>query len=154
MYQKQNLRRKTGLHMFASLEEKFLASCQNSHGTSQFKRTDGETKKKHHARLPAQVPASSVSRNPGGNNRQERKDVVSGQEDGKHREDYREGKHEHKKEKQCSLPQRAEAKGNGASGVQGTLFHARLAKRREGLGEQRLADFAILPHTVSWGFRA
>ena len=31
---------------------------------------------------------------------------------------------------------------------------ARLAQRREGLGEQRLADFAILPHAVSRGFRA
>ena len=43
-----------------------------------------KTKKKHHARLPAQVPASSVSKSPDGNNRQERKDAVSGQEDGKH----------------------------------------------------------------------
>ena len=34
---------------------------------------------------------------PGGNNRQERKDAVSGQQDGKHREDYREGKHGHKR---------------------------------------------------------
>ena len=92
---------------------------RNSHGTSQLKRTNGKTKKKHHARLPAQVPASSVSRNPGGNNRQERKDAVSGQEDGKHREDYREGKHEngYKREKEkYSLPQRVEAKGNGAVG--------------------------------------
>ena len=35
-------------------------------------RTNEKTKKKQHARLPAQVPASSVSRSPGGNNRQER----------------------------------------------------------------------------------
>ena len=77
--------------MFASMEEKFLASCQNSHGTWQIKRTNGETKKKQHTRLPAQVPASSMSRNPGGNKGQERKDAVSGQEDGKHREDIREG---------------------------------------------------------------
>ena len=46
------------------------------------------------------MPASSVSRNPGGNNRQERNDAVSGQEDGKRREDYRVGKQEHMKDKQ------------------------------------------------------
>ena len=85
--------------MSTSLEEKFLASCQTSQGISWFKRTNGKMKKKHHARLPAQVPASSVSRSPGGNNRQERKDAVSGQEDGKHREDYRVGKQKHLKEK-------------------------------------------------------
>ena len=93
--------------MSASLEEKFLASCQVHRG---FKRTNEKTKKKHHARLPAQVAASSVSRSPGGKNRQERKDAVSGQEDEKHREDYREGKQKHMKEKQCRLPQRTVAK--------------------------------------------
>ena len=31
---------------------------------------------------------------------------------------------------------------------------ARLAQRRAGLGGHRLADIAILPHTVSGGFRA
>ena len=30
----------------------------------------------------------------------------------------------------------------------------RLAKRREGFGEQHLPDFAILPHAVSRGCRA
>ena len=38
--------------------------------------------KEDNARLLAQMPASSVSRKPGGNNRQERKDAVSGREDG------------------------------------------------------------------------
>ena len=117
--------KKTEHHMFASLEEKFLASCQNSRGTSQFKRTNGETKKKHHARLPAQVPASSVSKSPGGNKGQERKDAVPGQ-------DNREGNRGHKgkkeREKQYSHPQRAEAKGNGVSGVLSTLFHRTLGK--------------------------
>ena len=56
------------------------------------KNKNEKTKKKQHARLPAQVPASSVSKNPGGNHRQERKDAVSGQEDGKHQADYRVGK--------------------------------------------------------------
>ena len=63
--------------------------------------------------------------------RQERKDAVSGQRDGNQREDYREGKHEHTKEKergQCSLPERAEAKGNGALGVKSPLFHRMLGK--------------------------
>ena len=38
--------------------------------------------KEDNARLLAQMPASHVSRKPGGNNRQERKDAVSGREDG------------------------------------------------------------------------
>ena len=50
---------------------------------------------KQHARLPAQMPASSVSENPGGNYRHERKDAVSGQEDGKQREDTRKGNRGH-----------------------------------------------------------
>ena len=74
------------------------------------------------------MPASSMSKSPGGNEGQERKDAVSGQEDGKHREDYRVGKQEHMKEKQCSLPQRAEAKGNGALGVKSTLIHRTCGK--------------------------
>ena len=51
-----------------------------------------KTKKKQHARLPAQMPASGVSRSPGGNNRQERKDGMSSQKDGKHQADSRAGK--------------------------------------------------------------
>ena len=92
MCEKQIWRGKTGHHTSAALEEKFFASCQNSHGTSQLKGTNGRIKKKHHARLPPQVPASRVTKNPGGNHRQERMDAVSGQGDGKHQEDYREGK--------------------------------------------------------------
>ena len=41
-----------------------------------------EKEKEDHARLPAQMPASRVLRNPGGNDRQERMDAVSGLEDG------------------------------------------------------------------------
>ena len=52
-------------------------------------------KEKHHVQLPAQVPASSASENPSGNNRQERKDAVSGQESGKQREDARQGNRGH-----------------------------------------------------------
>ena len=39
-------------------------------------------RREKHTRLPAQVPASRVSKNPGGNERQEREDAVSGPEDG------------------------------------------------------------------------
>ena len=49
---------------------------------SQFKGTNGKAKKKHHARLPAPVPAFSVSRSPSGNNRQDRKDEVSAKKTG------------------------------------------------------------------------
>ena len=100
------------------------------------------------------MPASSVSKGPGGNNRQERKDAVSGQEDGKHREDYRVRKQEHIKEKQCRPPQRAERKAMVPWELRAHCSIVRLAKRREGLGQQHLADFAILPHAVSRGCRA
>ena len=46
-----------------------------------------ETEKKKQARVPAQTPASRVSKNPGGNKRQERMDAVSGREDRRHRAD-------------------------------------------------------------------
>ena len=57
-----------------------------------------ENEKKKHARLPAQMQASRVSRNPAGNNRQERMDAVSGLEDGRHRADKRVGKTTKEKE--------------------------------------------------------
>ena len=41
----------------------------------------GRKRREKHARLPAHVPASRVPKKPGGNERQERKDAVSGQED-------------------------------------------------------------------------
>ena len=113
---KNNITKKTGPHTFASLEEKFFASCQNSHGTSQFKRTNGKTKKKHHARLPAQVPASSVPRSPGDNNRQERKDAVSGQKNRKHQADNRVGKQEHLKGKKSADLRNERRQSNGALG--------------------------------------
>ena len=48
-----------------------------------------KTEKKTRARLPAQLPASRVSRNPNGNYRLERVDAVSGQEDERQRADKR-----------------------------------------------------------------
>ena len=50
-----------------------------------------ETEKETHARLPTQTPASRVSKNPGGNKRQERMNAVSDRED-KNRADKRVGK--------------------------------------------------------------
>ena len=50
-------------------------------------------KKEDHARLVAQVPASSV-RNPGGNHRQERMDAVSGLNNGRHRADNELARHQ------------------------------------------------------------
>ena len=60
-----------------------------THKAHRGSKNNGKTKKKQHARIPAQVPASSVTRNPGGNNRQEWKDAVSGQKDGTHQADNR-----------------------------------------------------------------
>ena len=56
-------------------------------------------KNKKHARPPAQMPASRVSRIPGGNNRQERMDALSGREDTRHRADKRVGMKKKKKKK-------------------------------------------------------
>ena len=56
-----------------------------------------------HVRLPSQMPASSVSKSPGGNNRQERKNAVSSQEDGKHKADYCGGKQEKEEEKNSTM---------------------------------------------------
>ena len=58
-----------------------------------------ENEKKKHARLPVQMPASPVSMDPGGNNRQERMDAVSGREDRRHRADKRVGQTTTKKKK-------------------------------------------------------
>ena len=121
---------------------------------SQFKGTNGKTKKKHHARLPAQVPAFSVSRSPSGNNRHDRKDKVSAKKTGNIPEDYREGKRKHKKENSAVLRNVWKQKAMVPGKVRTHCFIARLARRREGLGEQRLADFTILPHGVRWRFRA
>ena len=44
----------------------FKTPCRDGHGGFACNMNE-----KHHAQLPAQVPASSVSENPGGNNRQE-----------------------------------------------------------------------------------
>ena len=130
MCEKQNQRRKTGYHTSASLEEKFFASCQTSQGTSQFKRTNGKTKKKHHARLPAQVPASSVSRSPGGNNRQERLNAVSGREAGNIEQTTAKANMGTRRNKKNRTVFRNvwRQKGNGASGVLSTLLHRTLGK--------------------------
>ena len=115
-------------------------------------KNNGKTKKKQHARLPAQVPASSVSKSPGGNYRQERKDAVSGQ---KRRETSSRqtawARQMHEKEKgggQHGLRQRAGAKRQWCLGSEEFIVPS------EGLGGQHLADFAVPPYAVSWGFRA
>ena len=51
-----------------------------------------ETEKNKHAQHPAQTPASRVSKNAGGNTRQERMNAVSGRKDRRHRADKRVGK--------------------------------------------------------------
>ena len=55
-------------------------------------KNNGKTKKKQHARLPAQKPASNVSKSPGGNTDRSGRDAVSGQEDEKHQAGNRVGK--------------------------------------------------------------
>ena len=86
---------------------------------------DNENKK--HARLPAQMPASRVSKNPGGNNRQERMDAVSGRED---REQTTRG--QDNKKRRANLERNPE----------------HVAQQRGGPSGQHLADFATLPSAV------
>ena len=105
-----------------------------------------ETEKRKHARLPAQTPASHVSKNPGGNNRQERINAVSGREDRTHRADKPVGNETKKKkekvkrkkrEKRASIQRESERKG-----------------QCESPGGQHLADFATLPSAVAKVARA
>ena len=142
---KNKFTKKTGPHTSTSLKKKFLACCQNSQGTSWL------AKKKQHARLPAQVPASSVS-SPGGNNRQERKDAVSDPEDGKHQADYRVGTTGATGVKRRRTVQTSVTCGDKRQWCLGSedpfVTSHPWKKRREGLGGQHLADFAILPHAV------
>ena len=87
-----------------------------------------ENEKKKHARLPAQMPASRVSKNPGGNNGQEWMDAVSGREDRRHRADKRVGKTTKKKEEQTFMEKRNTWHNNVKASV-----------------DNPLADFATLP---------
>ena len=59
-----------------------------------------------------------------------------------------------KKKKQYRPPQRAETKAMVPWELRAHCSIARLANRREGLAEQHLEDFVILPHAVSGGFHA
>ena len=79
-----------GLQISTTHEEIIHEGCLNH-------RVFVKEKKEDHARLPAQVPASRVSRNPDGNNRQERTDAVSGLKDGKHRTDNALARHQDRK---------------------------------------------------------
>ena len=74
-----------------------------------------------------------MSRNPGGNYRQERNDAVSGQEDGRQRADKRVSKYSHKSDKE------------GEKIFRETMTH--MAKQREGPSGQHLADSATLQST-------
>ena len=80
--------------------------------------------------VPAQVPASRVSKNPGGNNRQERMNAVSGRKDRRHRADKRVGL--------TTKKSRAALHGN----------QEHVAHQREGPSGQHLADFDTLPSAV------
>ena len=91
---------------------------------------------------------------PGGNKGQDRKGVVSGQEDGKHREDNRESNHGHKRRKNAVLRNVWRQKTVVPGKVRVQCSIVRLAKRREGVGTERLADLPTLPHSGSGGLRA
>ena len=84
--------------------------------------------------------ASSVSRNPGGNYRQERNDAPSGHEDGRQRSRQR---------VRTKLSQSDKA---GEKFYRETMNIT--AKQCEGLGGQYLADFATLPSAVVKAARA
>ena len=76
-------------------------------------KNNGKTKKKQHARLPAQVPASSVSKSPRWQHRQDGKDAVSGQKTGNIKQTTAWAKQEREEEKgggQYGLPQRVGGK--------------------------------------------
>ena len=118
-------------------------------------KTNEKTKKKQHARFPEQVPASSVSRSPGGNNRQERegrsarprrRETSSRQPRGQNRSTWR------KKSAVFRNVWRQNAMVPWEWRTHCSI--ARLAKRLEGYGGQHLADFAIPTHAVNRSYRA
>ena len=143
---KNNITKQKGPHKSTSLEKKFLANCQNSQSTSRFERTMRETKKKH-ALFPAKVPRSSVSKTgaEGRSARPRRGETSSRHSRGQDRSTRR-------KQRQYGLPQRVRAKSQWCLGSFEPL--ARLAKRREGLGGQHLAGFAIPSCAAGRGLRA
>ena len=77
-----NLAQMHNLHISAPLEEKLLTGSLRPPGKCHHKKNRMEEKKEDNARLPAQRPASRVLKKHSGNERQERKDAVSGRKDG------------------------------------------------------------------------
>ena len=126
---KNNLTRLQDLHISATLEEKFLVGCLKPPGTYHHV----QNQSRRHAQLPAQLPASRVSRNPGGSYRQERMDAVSGHEDGRQRA--------HKRVSTKSQRGKAREKFNRET-------MSIMAKQCEGLSGQHLTDFATMPSAV------
>ena len=88
-----------------------------------------ENEKTKHARLPAQMPASRVSKNPCGNDRQEQMDAVSRLTDGNI--------------EQTDAWARQKRKRAIRHGIQ-----KHVAQQREGPSGQPLAEFATLPSAV------
>ena len=92
-----------------------------------------------------QPPA--CQRFPGGIERQEGKGAMSGQEDWNHREDGPESNCGHGRSKNRAVLYNVwRQKARVPRKVRAHCSIARLAKRREGLGVQRLADLDHLPH--------
>ena len=78
---KNNFSYLQNLHISTPLEEKLLTEETTRHTPSHAEPIE-EKEKENNAQLLAQMPASRVPRNPRGNNRQERKDAVSGRKTG------------------------------------------------------------------------
>ena len=79
---RNNLTYLQNLHISVPLEEKLLTICLRPPGTCHHMQNQSRRRNEDNARLLAQMPASRVPKTPGGNNRQERKDAVSGRKDG------------------------------------------------------------------------
>ena len=114
-----------------AFEETFLTGSLKPPGTAIRCRIKRRKKEEEHARLPAQMSGSRVSRNPGGNNRQERMDAVSGLKDGKHRADNAWARQPRQKNKESTRVLRGKAQC--------------VAKQHESSSSHRLAIFATLP---------
>ena len=124
MCEKQNYEG-SRIHTSTSLEGTLLASCQNHKAHCDSKEQMGRRSRSNTRGFLRKCQPPACQGIPGGNNRQERNDAVSGQEDGKRREDYCGGQDRSTKmtEGGYVLPQRAGAKGKGALGVKSPLFH-------------------------------
>ena len=151
--------KKTGRLSQQPLNRKSSQPVRLRLSTSPSNNTKWKTKEKYHARLPAQVSASSVSKG----SRWQRKtgakgrSVRPGRRETSRRQPRECNRAQGEKKEVKTVQSSATCRGKKAMVPGKVRTHCSIVcmvKRREGLGVQRLADLANLPHAGSRGLRA